>query len=773
MATTVQYNGIDLGLVRTVKVEQKADYDPSNTDVMRIGNRFNIRSVISPGLTGAAVRAGAHGGPAERMADIRHKLLQPRRAFKYASVDSVGPITLLEIRQTEPNGYALDAENGPKPISCDIVQVSEETWIIDFIIDVAIQDCTAQQLFASNRYETTHDIDETGYSKIVTLGKVFVRSDMKTNPNALRWLITPPLPKGFKRKSSYQVHEDGLSMLYRIEDTEMYLAPPATAMDAEGRFVITAAPPGAILHCQCDVRLEGRKNQSKRQLMESAIVIALRRLEAGGAMRNPANGKPWVESGSCSEELFKNVVNVSLKGRIQTGAVMNSSNTAFNFFSGFWAGFFGAAPFAGGFAVPGGAVPAGIGAGVSAAWTSGLLGGDQKANEIAGKGINAAKAAGQAAAAAAAGDRGNQGGLNAPRGGDDKPKGNGPTPAAPYATIDGMLERFGTTVEGCEQDGTVNPGLGGNIDFMQQVAAAFRDPCVADAFKRLTGNVPNVGAGLGAVGAAAQAFGNVGNFYVSRDIVDNVGYWTINDEFFNKSHTAIQLASGTPDQKVASPSLDWKAQRLGRIVNKSDLAGTLTMTQEKSLPDIPKPAPSSDSFVGWYEAYHCEVEHDFDNFARALPATGADVPAKKVRWANPLRTVRVKWGISKAHFPPEIPMNLGDPNVVILQHKMTLPTMEISGDGKTPIFHTSGMTVYQVLDESTAFAAYPLPPWIKIDQKYMPGPIPSAVLALSFGANPLNVNTGNGTSSGTTSTLSTSGGTSVLTGTRFIQGSGA
>jgi hypothetical protein len=730
MATQFSYNGINLGLVQTVKVSQKAEYDPSNTDVMWITNRFNIRSVLSEGISGVDPLVGA-APQAARMAEIRHMLLQPRKPFVYSATDDNGSVDLVRV-DAGANGRALDAANGPKPIDCDIIKVSEATWIIDFVIDVAIQDCTANQLFASNRFEVTHEIDHRGYSTITTLGKVFVRSDMRKTPDGLRWLVTPPLPAGFRRKSMYQLHEDGLSMMYRIVDSEMYMAPPDVACDATGRFTITAAPPGAILYAQCDVRLEGRKGQSKRQLMEQAILIALRRLEAGGIANDP-RGKPWVEGGSVSEELYQNVVDVSLRGRILAGQTALKEGDQFNFFYGFWQGFF---PF-GKFGKAG--LASGLGAGLLAkAWKAvgGVVSNDNATAANAARiATDDAKRRNAAAQAGAAGDAQDADPTAPPRKPTDKPLQPGAkNPESPFASVENFIDRFGIAPVGSHQDGTVNPGLYGNLHFMAAVAAAFRDPCVGDAF--LSVSDPKLyGSGKTPV---TGVVGGLGTDVSEYRTLDN---WVARDYIFNYSQLSAILGSGRAGEALPDPSTDWRVQRLGRLVKVSADGSSLSMSEERALPEDIKPVPPVETYLGWYESWYCEVEHDVTMFADALPRTVSGRPAAAIHYANPLRKVTVRYAAEKAMWPPEVPMIVGDTNVVMTNHNMSLPDVTMSADGKTPIFSVVGEVTYKVLDETYVQVSYPCPPWLFINMRAMPGPIPRPSIIVTEGAVGANQDT--------------------------------
>jgi hypothetical protein len=716
-----------------------------------LSNRFSIRSVLALNIGERPVSPRRDSG---RHDDAHPSLpTRPRKHFEYASLDNTGKHVLLSVSAAD------EAHNGPSRSAVEIIQVGEAAWIMDYVIDVAVRDCEANQLFASNRFEVTHDIDHKGYSVITTLGKVVVRSDMKKSPDTLRWVVTPPLPNGFRRKSMYQIQEDGLAMLYRITDTEHYLAPPVNAVDAEGRFTITTVPPGAIMWAQVDLTLEGRKSQSKKQLMETAILIALRRLEAGGAAKDPIKGKPFVEGGALSEELFENKVSVQLKSRFIPGQTLLKENGQYNVFKGFWQGFFLGAPFLNpiGPGVAGAAGAAGKEVEPWLAKNGGLIG--RKAAEALAAGRKATdwfkKKAAQAAGAK--GDPKTDDNLDRKRGKGQKPGAGAAeqAPSAPNATVDGgMLDRFGVKMDGCDQDGSIDPGLYGDMKFLAILGAAFRDPCVADAVSNLitpkNGNdvLSGGGAPPGDNPHFAQTIGGSGGGITEetsgdpslRGVIAPLGTTDINfsqeknllekSANWNVYQVLAQLAMGGSQAKT-NPSLDWRAGRLKEItIEPGDASGT-TIKRVPILRDENKPAAPDDEFPGIYEAWFCEIEHDFQNYACALPASVVDVAAIACQWANTQRTMTVRWSATKSDWPPEVPMNVGDPNVVMVSHKMGMTTVEIAGDGKTPIFTCTGITVYQLLDESLAVTNYPMPPWLKLPMGSMPGPVPANTIVFS------------------------------------------
>lgn len=721
MPTRVTYNGVPLGLVRTVKVEQKSKLDPTNTDMLYIANRLSYRTILTVtpdgflGNINLALAPGVAGqfSPAVIMRAIRMRLLQPRKAFAHVHDDDGGISTLVE------SDADSDAANGPFPIDCDITQVTDRTFLVDYVIEVNIPGCDTNQQFASNRFETTHDINERGYSTITTLGRVIVRSDMKRSPDSLRPIITPPMPMGFRRKSMYQVTEDGLAMNYRIVDTEVFLAPPTIpgvgqAVEARGRLSVTSTPPGAILYAQVDIHLEGRKDMPKRQLVELAILLALRRLEQTGVMRNPKNSKPMVLGGAVSEELFDNAVDVSLRGMLGVGQGIlvpnESGQQAAGWFAQFMADAMVGQPF------NNGANP--IGAQVIEEGWKGLRdkltpgsGGAQTPGTAGAAGAVAGAIAGQQAKKA----------KTEPGDAANKP------PQTRGATLDsGLLDKFGGGMVGTDQQGSIDPGLRGNLNFLALVAAAFRDPCVVDAASILN-RAPNSAAGPSPVlqTPRSQQTGEWGGREVEFEnhTVEFLSWQRTAVDYLYREGQAWLAKYGDP-----SPALDWRRGRLRALYPPN--GGNVIIGVVESLPEIDKPIVADD-FPGWYETWFAEVIHDVTASQDVLPATVVGRVAKRVGWANPQRTIRVRWAATKSGFPPQVPIISGDANIVIIRHVMELPTMEINADGQTPKFTVSGETWYKPLDETYLAVRWPTPPWLRVPMTLTPSPVPDPSVIVS------------------------------------------
>ncbi len=706
--TKLVYNGVDLGLIRTIKIEQRAKYDPHGVDVLYIENRFTIQSVISE-LDETELDplppAAPGDTPAGAMVRIRHMLLSPRKHFKYTAQSSGGTITLLEA-VGKPNNDVIgilggtEANNGPKPISLDITNVSPRTWIIHYVIDVCVQDCNVSQHFASNRYEQTHDIDNKGMSKYTRMGKVFVRTDMNITPDGLRELVTPPVPPGFKRASMYQLSEDGLSMFYRIVDTEFFLGPPPGACEATGRFSVTAAPPGGVLWAQVDVSLTGWKKTPKRQLMQMAVAMALDRITKGGIITQ--NGKVMVAGGAMNEELFENTVSVQLRGMIGNSQLPQTKSGAESAGYGAWWG-------------------AAIGFGAYSGNTFGFSDGSI--------GASAAQAAQSALDAAVTA-----------------------LPGADSIVIDAMSDRFGVDMrwgpgEGqvCNQRDIVWNGVNGNDQFLVMLAAAMRDPCVADTFFSGTSTNLNGKTQTGPNEDTAIEYGDpIGIMKTSstqQAALKTEGHSRLLQDFIAGANGVQEFLAnvfgqrdGIGSEGSRNTALNWMAGRICQL----DMSGQgrlgvgrLTVERVAVLQDVSGAAPRVED-IGWYEAWAVAVTHDTNYNQCALPATVEGYPAVRVQWANPFRTVTFRWSVMKHRVPPDVPLLVGDENAVVLKHEISLPNVVINGG--EPCFECRGETVYQMLNERYAEFHYPVPPWLKVPMRRTIGPGFDPNYALTGGA---------------------------------------
>src|SRR5262249_400514 len=150
-------------------------------------------------------------------------------------------------------------------------------------------------------------------SKLVTRGRLIVRSDLLQSADSFRPLATPPLLPDYRRLSAeYTLSPDGLQLEFAFTDQEEDILPPFPAPKASGSFTVVCERNFRRIG-QVDIKLEGQKGTSRRDLMIRALDMALSKLYAEGAAGGATvNGTPIIW-GNFNEDLFSPVVTVSVQ----------------------------------------------------------------------------------------------------------------------------------------------------------------------------------------------------------------------------------------------------------------------------------------------------------------------------------------------------------------------------------------------------------------------------------------------------------------------------
>jgi len=126
-------------------------------------------------------------------------------------------------------GTPTDADNGPKPIKCDVVQPTGEaaTFGVHFVIETATVPTPAasERLVLSHRWSVTHTHDEDYYLTRITIGEVRFNAAIlhagAQQPDWFRSQFFHPIPLGFRRNGpTVRMSDDGLSLQYEIHDTD-------------------------------------------------------------------------------------------------------------------------------------------------------------------------------------------------------------------------------------------------------------------------------------------------------------------------------------------------------------------------------------------------------------------------------------------------------------------------------------------------------------------------------------------------------------------------
>jgi hypothetical protein len=174
------------------------------------------------------IQRGNVPGAISDWAVMRHHLLQPRRTLEY----TVGGVRVL----TSPlPGYAVDSNNGPIPIRCELVGLyGPRAFLVEYTIQTELRDCASftslPSNVISNQFEMQHDLDEHFYAvRTVTGTAVFDRAVLEGGganngrqyPDQWRTALAWPIPANFRREQvRVKQREDGVTIDYQFVDRE-------------------------------------------------------------------------------------------------------------------------------------------------------------------------------------------------------------------------------------------------------------------------------------------------------------------------------------------------------------------------------------------------------------------------------------------------------------------------------------------------------------------------------------------------------------------------
>lgn len=729
------YNTVPLSMVKTLGVEQRPTYDPSNTDVLWFTYTLRTESIFSVGTAvfggdsfvpfGLPDLEAGETSPHEIMARLRHMLLQPRKPLLFQAGSGLPGEFLLDV------SGGLDANNGPKPLRCDIAQLTETTFRVLWDVEVSLADCdnTAQR-FASNRWEQTHDIDAKGFSTLTTTGELVVRSDMRVNPDQLRGLVAPPLGNDFVREASYQLDRSGLKLQYRFRDVQKYILPPDGCTVVDGDTAITGTHDGGVLTGSVRVVLEGLKGEKPRNLMATACLMAFRKLESLKPVER--NGGAVVLS-QCGYRQWHadNRVEVTLTAMLRTTPFVSGTTPALEFGKG-------------------------VANGVKDVVTGDLADIAVHAAIVANEELMEAADPEEAARAVALDQQLREARERLAQ----RMKDGGPPVGLAQAP---PWDRFGDDLAFTDQDVPgLDPGLRGNVPFLQMVAAAFRDPCTRDVVARplaaVKPAVPQKAGSLshkpggggdtviaGVAGAAAQAAITGALQAVNAQVAQQ-----------NLSYTAAQ------EEDIAA---NLKALKNERVAGRRSRLRTFVIVDDLTLMTPPIGLAGADPYPGVYTSWFCTVKVRHEPNVRVCRRTVEGLPGVPIRWANPGATVFVRWSAEKSGAPPEFPVCI-DPNLIMVGFEVEAEDVAIAADGVTRVYRMAGESVYEALDPAKVAARPAAPPWMFAVQRAQPGPIPR-VLDLSNDATSSSLTTEtviDGSAGGAARRLSTPGVTAPTTG---------
>ncbi len=342
------YNGVYLPYAYHTNFSQETVYDdvgPGNTD--KIYTRFNITvsSVINinywshMGITGDATDI------ASLMVKTRTALLQPRRKLSI----TIGGVDL--IPQTTLEGK-LDAKNGPHPQSCQITQLTNETFLVVFHIiahywenpnmaDGVYVNNRIGGSIVYNRWQEIVEMDDLMMSTFTRTGRFGIASNNASGDLADSYreeACAAGVHVGCLRVySKYAISEDGLSVAYQFKDKEVYKMPPAilgkvgggvqgSAYRAKGTYFESTSPGSAKQHgynrmAVVDLTLWGSKHTSQSLLISTAFAIVNAKLHCAGSAQtsefpgsaNAGKNIALTISTNLTVDMYENVVNLRMQ----------------------------------------------------------------------------------------------------------------------------------------------------------------------------------------------------------------------------------------------------------------------------------------------------------------------------------------------------------------------------------------------------------------------------------------------------------------------------
>jgi hypothetical protein len=280
------YNGVALSYIRTREFRQEPMFsgDVQNQDYLYTHYHIAVECAFNVNLAPAIL---ADPDPTTTMTRVRAALMVPRQALAF----TINGVSL----QTQPAGgiasaqatRLTDANNGPIPRGCNILKISENTFIVQFSIDTWVVDCTGggglstnPPQFISNRFVTEFDINRTQYVTITTRGRVITAANVNVNPDVLRGVIAPQLPAGMVcNRMHFTVQENGLALEYTFEDQEVFREPPQPMYRAEGEY-IASTPNGVNCIREARVKVTGYKYTAPGVVFGMSVMLAARKVTA-------------------------------------------------------------------------------------------------------------------------------------------------------------------------------------------------------------------------------------------------------------------------------------------------------------------------------------------------------------------------------------------------------------------------------------------------------------------------------------------------------------
>lgn len=317
-STEIEYNGVRLVDVQTLKFEQEEICEPSGATP--IYTRFIVRVIgyflaqheamtyIRPTVGTANQTAGSqHVG-------LRHKLEARRGEFKMTvGAGGAYPTVLLEAKPITDTATIVDdktdVQGGPRVNVISITNIAannairvEVEWTICLTNcpDVGVSpgsDPQRQNGILSNKWSCAEDIDENFFIKSRTFVGELKLARPVVNPHDFRALVVPRMQPGLRLKSMhFKASEDCLSLQYQVTHEEVDVTAPYPATSIRISHKVHVAEFQVEVNEMLSVTLQGDRNVDKRDLIALATRIADGKLRLRDLIPPPGGGAAFQEA---------------------------------------------------------------------------------------------------------------------------------------------------------------------------------------------------------------------------------------------------------------------------------------------------------------------------------------------------------------------------------------------------------------------------------------------------------------------------------------------
>lgn len=333
---TLTYNGIKIGLTRTLQVSYEPIRDVDNSylytrvslAVAGIISGDPSQSQGSPAGT-AIDNTITRGVPASDIVrSIRHRLAQERCLLVYDVGDSGTPQIVSPPMDGDGGVAPVDALSGPVPGPLRITRVDGgKTFHVNFEVTTHLRECPGFPLgspsaLISNKYTQSHSIDGDFFTTLEYQGQAFFNTSVLENAQELadhyRAVILPPIERGFKRERIHIVATPMRNALsYAVTDVERAYDLGDTSAagtnsnitDVDADYCVSStgqagAPVSLMTAHSVRVTVKGSKLASPWSLVKAAFQVAGTKLP----ISNPTTG--YLTNINCVQGLTRRVVSL-------------------------------------------------------------------------------------------------------------------------------------------------------------------------------------------------------------------------------------------------------------------------------------------------------------------------------------------------------------------------------------------------------------------------------------------------------------------------------